>query len=283
MTGFARSEADTPAGSIACEIRAVNHRHLDLSLRLPEECRVLEAALRERVNAAVSRGKVELAVYLRRRPGAAPLALDEELLGRVVDVAHAVARRLGQAAPPDPLAVLRWPGLVSEPEIAVDTLRDAALSVCDEALAELVAARSREGKHLASIIKEKGEAIAAIAAAVRTRLPEVNARYRERLVARIAELGATPEPGRLEQELAIVAQRLDVTEELDRLDGHLAELTAVLEREEPIGRRLDFLLQEFNREANTLGSKSQDQETTRAAVDLKVLIEQIREQVQNIE
>jgi uncharacterized protein (TIGR00255 family) len=155
--------------------------------------------------------------------------------------------------------------------------------VCDAALAELVAARSREGEHLASTITEKGKTIAAIAAAVRAHLPEVNARYRERLVARIAELGATPDPGRLEQELAIVAQRLDVTEELDRLDGHLAELTAVLKRDEPIGRRLEFLLQEFNREANTLGSKSQDQETTRAAVGLKVLIEQVREQVQNIE
>lgn len=283
MTGFARSEADTPAGLLACEIRTVNHRHLDLSLRMPEECRVLEPALRERVGAAVSRGKVELALYLRRRPGAAPLVLDEELLDRVVEATHSVARRLGQAAPPDPLTVLRWPGLVGEPEIAVDPLREAALELCDAALAELVAARSREGEHLAAIIREKGEAIASIATAVRSRLPEVNARYRERLVARIAELGATPDPGRLEQELAIVAQRLDVTEELDRLDGHLVELTAVLDRDEPIGRRLDFLLQEFNREANTLGSKSQDQETTRAAVDLKVLVEQIREQVQNIE
>lgn len=283
MTGFARCEADTPAGQLACEIRAVNHRHLDLSLRLPEECRALEPALRERVGAAVSRGKLELALFLRRRSGAAPIALDEELLGRVVEATHAVARKLGQAAPPDPLAVLRWPGVVAEAAVDADAIREAALAACDAALGELVAARTREGEHLAATIRDKAAAIAAIVEALRTRLPEVNARYRERLVARIAELGATPDPGRLEQELAIVAQRLDVTEELDRLEGHLGELAAVLARDEPIGRRLEFLLQEFNREANTLGSKSQDQDTTRAAVDLKVLIEQIREQVQNIE
>ena len=284
MTGFARAEADTEFGTLSWEARTVNHRHLDLSLRLPEECRALEPEVRERVGSRVKRGKVDLALHLRRRSGVAPaLALDEALLGQLVEAAEGVARRVGTADALNPLDLLRWPGVLREAERDPTPLHAAALELLGTALTDLIAGREREGAHIAALIRDKGAEIVALVAGVRARLPDVHARLRDRLLARIADLGAAPDPMRLEQELVILAQRLDVSEELDRLDAHVQELNAVLSRDEPVGRRLDFLLQEFNREANTLGSKAQDAETTRAAVDLKVLIEQVREQVQNLE
>ncbi|MEX0899342.1 MAG: YicC/YloC family endoribonuclease [Gammaproteobacteria bacterium] len=284
MTGFARAEADTEFGTLSWEARTVNHRHLDLALRLPEECRALEPRVREVVGARIKRGKIDLGLHLRRRDGKAPaLALDDGLLAQLIDAAGAVARRLGDSGALNPLDLLRWPGVLRETELDTTPLHAAALELLEAALADLVAGREREGAHIAASIRDKGDEIVALVEGVRARLPAVHARLRDKLLARIAELGATPDPARLEQELVILAQRLDVAEELDRLDAHVSELNAVLGRDEPVGRRLDFLLQEFNREANTLGSKAQDAETTRAAVDLKVLIEQIREQVQNLE
>ncbi len=284
MTGFARAEADTEFGTLSWEARTVNHRHLDLSLRLPEECRALEPRIREMVGARVKRGKVDLGLFIRRRDARPPaLTLDDSLLAQLIDAAGAVARRIGDAGTLNPLDLLRWPGVLREAERDPTPLHAAALDLLATALEDLVAGREREGAQIAALIGSKGTEIGALVAAVRARLPDVHARLRDKLLARIAELGATPDPARLEQELVILAQRLDVAEELDRLDAHVDELNAVLGRDEPVGRRLDFLLQEFNREANTLGSKAQDTETTRSAVDLKVLIEQIREQVQNLE
>lgn len=284
MTGFARAEADTEFGTLAWEARAVNHRHFELSMRVPEECRVLEPRIREAAGARIRRGKLELGLFLRRREaGTEPLNLDEALLAELATAAGRVARQLGNAAPPNPFDLLRWPGVVREPERDLGPLHERTMALLDAALDDLVASRAREGERIEALLTEKAAQITALVAAVRERLPEVHARMRERLLARVQELVAAPDMQRLEQELAIIAQRLDVAEELDRLDGHVAELREVLARDEPIGRRLDFLLQEFNREANTLGSKSQDADTTRAAVDLKVLIEQIREQVQNLE
>ncbi len=284
MTGFARAEADTEFGTLSWEARTVNHRHLDLSLRLPEECRALEPRIREMTGACVKRGKVDLTLHVRRRESRPPaLTLDDGLLGQLIDAADTVARRVGDSGALNPLDLLRWPGVLREAERDLTPLHAAALALLETALADLVAGREREGTHIAAVIRAKGTEIGALVSGVRARLPEVHARLRDKLLTRIAELGATPDPARLEQELVILAQRLDVAEELDRLDAHVGELNAVLGRDEPVGRRLDFLLQEFNREANTLGSKAQDAETTRAAVDLKVLIEQIREQVQNLE
>ena len=284
MTGFARAEADTEFGTLSWEARTVNHRHLDLSLRLPEEFRTLEQRVRERVATQIRRGKVDLGLFLRRRgAAAAPIALDTALLDQLIAAARSVASRAGAAGALNPVELLRWPGVVQEAERDLAPLHADALALLERALRDLIAGREREGAHIAALLRDKAAAIAALVTSVRARLPEVQARVRERLLARVAELGAAPDPARLEQELVIIAQRLDVAEELERLDGHVAELLAVLDRDEPVGRRLDFLLQEFNREANTLGSKAQDADTTRAAVDLKVLIEQIREQVQNLE
>lgn len=200
-----------------------------------------------------------------------------------MEASQRIARELGQAAPPDPVALLRWPGVMREDEAVLEPLHERAMSLLDEALDDLDAGRRREGERTAAQILERAGQVRALVDGVRRLLPGVHERMREKLVSRIAELGAEPDPQRLEQELVICAQRLDVSEELERLDGHVTELEAVLKRDEPVGRRLDFLLQEFNREANTLGSKSQDAESTRAAVELKVLIEQVREQVQNLE
>lgn len=284
MTGFARREADTDAGTLAWEARSVNHRHFEMSLRLPEEFQALEAGIRETVAARIRRGKVDLVLRLRARTGdTGPLVLDEALLKQLIDAAHRVARELGQAAPPDPLDLLRWPGVVKSAERDPGPLHQRALSLLGETLDDLAESRAREGDRLAAALRERAGTVTALVAEVRRRLPEVHDRLRAKLMSRIEDLGATPDPQRLEQELAIVAQRLDVAEELDRLDGHVAELDDALGRDEPVGRRLDFLAQEFNREANTLASKSQDAETTRVAVDLKVEIERIREQVQNIE
>lgn len=284
MTGFARAEAETEFGTLAWEARAVNHRHFELSLRIPEECRALEPRVRDAVSARIKRGKVELGLFLRRRDaGNAALELDDALLAQLVQAAARVASTLGAAAPLNPVDLLRWPGVVREPERDQGPLHERAMALLDDALTDLVASRAREGERIETLLQEKAAQVGALVTAVRTRLPEVNARVRERLLARVAELVAAPDIQRLEQELAIIAQRLDVAEELDRIDGHLEELRAVLARDEPIGRRLDFLLQEFSREANTLGSKAQDADTTRAAVELKVVIEQIREQVQNVE
>ena len=284
MTGFARAEVDTEFGTLSWEARTVNHRHFDLSLRLPEEAKAIEAQVREAVAARIRRGKVDLGLYLRRRGLAAgPLEIDESLLDQVIAAAAQVSQRAGAAAPLDPIDLLRWPGVVRESERDLTPLHEQALALLGRALDDLVAGRAREGAHLESLLRGKLRAIRDTVTGARARLPEVQRLARERLVARVADLGAAADPGRLEQELVIIAQRLDVAEELERLDGHVAEFEAVLARSEPISRRLDFLLQEFNREANTLGSKAQDAETTRAAVDLKVLIEQVREQVQNLE
>ena len=284
MTGFARCEQDTEYGVLAWEARTVNHRHFDLSLRLPEECRPLESAIREAIGLRIRRGKLDVALHIRRSGrGLAPMVIDEAVLGQVVDALKAVAQSLGQAAPPNSVDLLRWPGVVREGERDHTELHVQVMSLLGDMLDDLIEGRKREGGRIAKMILARADEIAAIAASVRKRLPAVQASVRERLVNRVAELGAEVDGQRLEQELVIIAQRLDVAEELDRLDAHVAELRAIMQRDEPVGRRLDFLLQEFNREANTLGSKSQDTDTTRAAVDLKVLIEQVREQVQNLE
>ena len=283
MTAFASGERNLEwGGTLGCELRAVNHRFLEVGVRLPDELRASESALRERIAARLSRGKVDLTVRLRTTGPGDALQVDDAVVERLGDLARRIDGRFpGMRV--DFAQLLQLPGVLQVRAVDPEALQAAALAQLDAVLDDFVAAREREGAKLAAAISERAAAIAAIAAEVRTLVPNIRAGQRQKLETRLAELGSALEPGRLEQELVIWLQKLDVDEELDRLDSHLDELRRVLEQKEPVGRRLDFLLQEFNREANTLGSKSVDARTTNAAVELKVLIDQIREQVQNIE
>ena len=284
MTAFAQKEQQSAWGMITWELRSVNHRYLETVIRLPEVLRFLEPAVRERIGHYLSRGKVECSLKFQSAAGAlAEITLNRPLVERLLTVAAELEQLMGPGTGLRPVDVLHWPGVVSEAEPDLEEVKMAVLAGLDEALVELVATREREGNRTAEMIRQRCQASSEQVQQVRARRPEVVAKLRERLFTRLAELPVEADPGRLEQEMAIIAQRLDVEEELDRLDAHLSEIGQVLQRTEPVGRRLDFLMQELNREANTLSSKSSDTETTRAAVELKVLIEQMREQVQNIE
>ena len=282
MTAFASGERSTDWGTLGCELRAVNHRFLEVGVRLPDELRASEPALRERIAARLSRGKVDLAMRLRTNASGDALQVDDAVVERLGDLARRVDGRFpGMRV--DFAQLLQLPGVLQSRAVDPEALQAAALALLDAVLDDFVAAREREGAKLATAISERAAAIAGIAGEVRALVPQIRTGQRQKLETRLAELGSALEPGRLEQELVIWLQKLDVDEELDRLDSHLGELRRVLAQREPVGRRLDFLLQEFNREANTLGSKSVDARTTNAAVELKVLIDQVREQVQNIE
>ena len=285
MTAFASAEAATDAGTLGCELRAVNHRFLELGVRLPDELRALEPQLRERVAARVSRGKLELTFRLRGNDGGDALAVDDGVVARLSELAGGLAARFPNAST-DITDVLAWPGVIRRRDVDAELLHRQALQLLAKVLDEFIAAREREGAKLAQAIVDRADAIAAQAAEVRTLLPLLRVAQRDKLQARLAEFapqGAALEPGRFEQELVLALQRLDVDEELDRLAAHVEELRRTLGQREPVWRRLDFLMQEFNREANTLGSKSVDLRSTNAAIELKVLIDQVREQVQNIE
>ena len=284
MTGFARSERATAAGLLAWEIRSVNHRYLEVGLRLPEELRGSESEYRRAISAAARRGKVDASLYLR--PDASTgrvLTLDEAMLDRLIEQATAVRRRLGAEGRIDAVDLLRWPGVVREAEKDTAPLAAAAMDLLAEALASFTTSRAAEGERIAQMLSSRASQVSTIVDEVRARLPEVQSRIRVKLQERLAVLGAEGNPDRLEQEIAILVQKMDVAEELDRLQSHVEEMSTTLASGEAVGRKLDFLMQEFNREANTLSSKSQDVETTRKAVELKVLIEQMREQVQNVE
>jgi uncharacterized protein (TIGR00255 family) len=284
MTGFARRETTGAWGTLVCELRSVNHRFLETGFRLPDELRGTEGELRARLARQLRRGKVDCALQLRRlQGGAGALEVDPTALERLLAAVEVVAHSLREPASVSALDVLRWPGVLREESAGSEELLAAAHEVFAATLEELVAARAREGARLRELLEQRCTALEALVADVRARLPEVHAHVRARLETRLAELTTSVDVGRLEQELALLLQRLDVDEELDRLRGHIDEVRRVIGGSEPAGRRLDFLMQELNREANTLSSKSQDLETTRAAVDMKVLIEQMREQVQNAE
>jgi uncharacterized protein (TIGR00255 family) len=283
MTAFASAEADLGQGTLAIELRSVNHRYLELGVRLPEELRALEPALRERVAAKLARGKVDLGLrYKPATAAAAALSLDDALVGHLAETAQALAARFPQLHV-EFTDLLAWPGVLLQRESDPDALRTAALALLDQALDAMVEARGHEGERLGGFLRERLDAIEQLVAGVRAHLPEVRAALKARFEARLADLRQPLEPGRLEQEEVLQVQRIDVDEELDRLASHVGEARRVLGLHEAVGRRLDFLMQEFNREANTLGSKAADPRTTNAAVELKVLIEQMREQVQNLE
>ena len=282
MTAFASGERATEWGTLGCELRAVNHRFLEIGVRLPEELRALEPALRERVSSRISRGKLDLTLRLRPLEGDDTLQLNPRVVGQLSELALDLQSRF-PAMRIEFTELLQFPGVLHAQATDMAGLHAEALALLEQVLGEFVAAREREGGKLAAVISERVDGIARIAADVRTLMPTIGAGQRQKLQARLADLPTPADPGRIEQELVLWLQKLDVDEELDRLDSHIVEIRRVLVQKEPVGRRLDFLLQEFNREANTLGSKSVDTRTSQAAVELKVLIDQVREQIQNIE
>jgi uncharacterized protein (TIGR00255 family) len=284
MTGFAGAEAHCPPFRLAWELRSVNHRFLDIAIRLPEEMRALEAACRDILGEHVQRGKVDCTLKISAADDAASEAdADAAMISGLRILEGRVRQAFPEARPLSVQEVLRWPGVLKERQLHYAALAEPAKQALREAAAALQATRAREGERLASLLEERLDAIVARMEVVRPAVAGAQERYRQKLEERIARLDVQAQPERLEQELVLVAQRFDVSEEVDRLGGHVDEVRSVLERREPIGRRLDFLIQEMNREANTLGSKAQDEELTRTAVELKVLIEQMREQVQNLE
>ncbi|TDK33893.1 YicC/YloC family endoribonuclease [Luteimonas terrae] len=282
MTAFAAGERSTEWGTLACELRAVNHRFLELGTRMPEELRSVEPALRERISAKVSRGKVDLGLRLRSVEGGGELQLNRALLTQLQGLAGELRGGFPELRA-SLTELLQFPGVLQSRGVDPAALQAEVLTLLDTVLAEFVAAREREGAKLVAAILERVDGVAALAAEVRSLMPAIRDGQRAKLQARLADLPHPVEPGRMEQELVLWLQKLDVDEELDRLDSHIDEIRRVLAQREPVGRRLDFLLQEFNREANTLGSKSVDRRTSQVAIELKVLIDQIREQVQNIE
>jgi len=284
MTGYARVETQGPWGRLSWELRSVNHRYLDLALRLPDELRGIEGEARQVLGARLSRGKVEGALRLSRENApAAPVAIDEAQLRQLQHAVDAVKRALGTTAPPDPVRVLAWPGVVRTETADLAPVQGAALALLERALHDFTQTREREGERMKQYLIERCALIETHVGGVRARLPLVRGQWVDKLRQRCRELGVEIEAARLEQEVVLAAQRLDVDEELSRLAVHLAEVRKTLAREDAVGRRLDFLMQELNREANTLSSKSQDAEITRHAVEIKVVIEQMREQVQNVE
>jgi uncharacterized protein (TIGR00255 family) len=283
MTAFAVREAETELGRISWELRSVNHRYLEVQPRLPEALRALEPEVRERVGAVLGRGRVECVLRFAPADGAPGLAVDEDLVRDLVHASETVESQLSDPVPLSAWDLLQWPGVVRRPEPDRATLREPVLDLLDATLDEMSASRNREGEALAAMLIDRCDKIAELVGKERENAGYINDSLRERLRARVAELGVEVDSGRLEQEVVYHAQRIDVSEELDRLDTHVEAVRAALASEEPVGRRLDFLMQELNREANTLGSKSADAGRSGAGVELKVLIEQMREQVQNIE
>ncbi|WP_027854333.1 YicC/YloC family endoribonuclease [Marinobacterium litorale] len=283
MTAFTRQEVQQPWGTLTWEIRSVNHRYLEPLMRLPESLRELEGALREKLRRTLSRGKVECTLRFVPEAGAQTLQVDTERARELITAAETVSGLMTNVAPLDSLQVLGWPGVLVETQLDMEAVRKAALSLFDQALDDLCQGREREGKELTQLIQQRLDSISEIVTEVRTLMPRILKAQRDSMQARIDELDIEADPQRLEQELVLIAQRADVDEEMDRLDTHVQEVRRVLGQKGPIGRRLDFLMQELNREANTLSSKSIVAATTQRAVELKVLIEQMREQVQNIE
>lgn len=283
MTAFARVEQAGINGTLSWELRSVNHRYLEPHLRLPEAFRDLEGAVREALRNGLSRGKVECTLRLSDEHADNSLQVDLQRAAQLIAAAESVAALIKQPAALNPLEVLGWPGVLVADGADPQALNQSALGLFNQALEELKQGRAREGAELAKLLNERLDSILEQVAALRELVPQMLAGQRQKILDRCAEMQAELDPQRLEQELVLLAQKSDVAEELDRLSTHVSEVRRVLKAGGQAGRRLDFLMQELNREANTLGSKAFDTRSTQAAVNLKVLIEQMREQVQNIE
>ncbi|MEE4249122.1 MAG: YicC/YloC family endoribonuclease [Alcanivoracaceae bacterium] len=283
MTAFARVEKQIDEVTLIWELKSVNHRYLEVSPRLPDAFREIEGPLREQCRKALGRGKLEVGLRYQLKGGDGELTLNEALVQQLAGAARQVGDIMRHPAPVDITAILRFPGVMQGMDTDLSGYNKAALALLDEGLKALADARAREGDILANLIRERLDGVLVQVERVRAALPAILENLRGKLKKRVEEVIASPDPQRLEQEIVILAQKMDVAEELDRLITHVREVRRSLQEGGQVGRRLDFLMQELNREANTLGSKSVDTETTQAAIELKVLIEQMREQVQNIE
>jgi uncharacterized protein (TIGR00255 family) len=284
MTAFARVQSQTSAGQLVCELRSINHRYLEYTLRLPEMLHELEVLMRERIRHHIKRGKVEC--FLRYQPGevsGVQININAKLAQALCEANETIARLLKNPALINPIDILRWPGILEMTEVDVEAIQKEVMTLLEKGLHDLVEARNREGEQLKKLFIQRLDAMHAELAKARQRLPDIMQSQRDRLITRFTEASLQLDAARLEQELVLFAQKIDVTEEIERLETHITEVHRVLKEGGAMGRRLDFLMQELNREANTLGAKSVDADTTRVAVELKVLIEQMREQVQNVE
>ena len=279
MTAFAQVSAD----DISWEIRSVNQRYLDITFGMPESLRVLEAPLRAKAKSFVSRGKIDCTLRLNNDSALPALTLDEGLLTALTDLQSKIASISGTQPTRNALDLLRWPGIIKEPEQDVDSQCETAKTLFKDAMERLISMRATEGNELQRIIEEKLQQLAVRVSEVRSAMPAILAEHQQKIRNKLAELSTDADPFRLEQELVLLANKSDIAEELDRLDTHITEIRNTLTLDESIGRRLDFLMQELNRETNTLSSKALDTDTTLTTVDMKVLIEQMREQIQNIE
>ena len=283
MTAFARASKTLPNGGLVWEIKSVNHRFLEVFVRMPEEVRHVEMMVLDRLREKLSRGKVEATLKLQLLPNADSALLDKDRLGQVANLLGQIQQSVPGTAPIDPMSILAWPGIVQNSSGDGDELEQAIIATCDEAIDALNAARDREGAALAEIMRQRAEAALKLVENLHRMAPEIIRRHIDSLRVRVRDLAGELDEGRWSQEVVLLAQRSDVTEEIDRLSTHLKEIFTILKKHEPIGRRLDFLMQELNREANTLGAKACTMDITQVSLALKVLIEQMREQIQNLE
>ncbi len=284
MTAYGRTEETKETGHITWEIRSVNHRYLEVNIRLPEELRMLEAKIREHISNKLKRGKVDCSLRFDTDDMTRDsLSINTELANSLVKSAESIESSMANPASLNAMDILRWPGVINRDMIAAESISAPLLKQLDETLDSVVEMRLSEGKKLQAMILERCDNIAALLLAFKEKLPEIQQMLRDRLTQKAQELDIELDKDRLEQEILLLVQKSDVAEELDRLDAHLGEVRQVLQKNEPVGRRLDFLMQELNREANTLGSKAANLDYTNTSVDLKVFIEQMREQIQNIE
>jgi uncharacterized protein (TIGR00255 family) len=284
MTGFARAQVQGDWGLLVCELRSINHRYLEVSVHLPEALRELENAVREQIRHHVKRGKIEC--YVRYQPSEMEgdrMSINTHFAQQLCRANQTIADLLKSSVVMNTMDILRWPGVLEIPELDLETLEDEMVNLLEKGLTDLVEMRAREGNELKELFIQRLDAMHAEVTKVKVFLPQMMAAQREKLIARFADAKLELDPGRVEQEIVLFAQRIDIAEELDRLITHITETRRILKQGGVAGRRLDFLMQELHREANTLGSKSVGIETTHASVELKVLIEQMREQVQNVE
>ncbi len=284
MTGYAVTAAELPFGALNLELRSVNHRYLDIQFRIPDELRPLESGLREKATARIGRGKVEMRIAVSKSAASqSNLQIDAPLLAHLAALDERVRATLPKAHALSVADVLRWPGMLGSDNLVAEELQESVNKLLDRALDELTATRAREGEKLKKLLLDRITSMENLVAKLAPRMPQLVTSYRDRLTARLKDAMVSLDDERLKQELVLFASKIDVDEELSRLGAHFGEIRRILDKGGAVGKRLDFLMQELNREANTLGSKSVDMEFTQTSMDLKVLIEQMREQIQNIE
>ena len=284
MTAYGRVENSEGQNSISCEIRSVNHRYSEISIRLPEELRPLEQKIRDHISGKIKRGKIECNIRIEKHNAYdEALSINQDLLKNIIEAAKRINSDLSTSAPLDSLDLLRWPGVLEKSTLDVEEIGKLLFPLVNEAIDIVIDTRQREGEKIKKMLTDRCTKIKEIISNVKKQIPDILKNYRKKLTQRVQEISDELDNDRLEQELLFLSQKADIEEEIDRLGAHVDEVVRVIDRKEPIGRRLDFLMQEMNRESNTLGSKSNHIYTSNASVELKVVIEQMREQIQNIE